>query len=197
MPVLYWLPDGGRADTAGAERFAAQWGIALVQPYRIRPEDAVQPDDAGFYRYALRELPALIEARFPVTGQRGLIGHGSGGHAALLAALSEPGRYTAVSAFAPAACLPQAAGFLPEGTPPAAARSLDSLLQTAAHRLPILIDHGSADTGGRLPESFAGTARSLGFPTRFHLRTDYGSGRHLAATFIDSHIEFHADAFGL
>jgi S-formylglutathione hydrolase len=51
--------------------------------------------------YVAQELPALIEANFPVTDARGISGHSMGGHGALVIALRNPGRYRSVSAFSP------------------------------------------------------------------------------------------------
>ena len=49
-----------------------------------------------------RELPALVEAHFPVLRDaRGIFGHSMGGHGALALALRNPDRYRSVSAFAP------------------------------------------------------------------------------------------------
>ncbi len=49
----------------------------------------------------LQELPALVEAHFPASQQRGINGHSMGGHGGSeLCALRNPGRYQSV-AFAP------------------------------------------------------------------------------------------------
>lgn len=53
------------------------------------------------YDYVVQELPALIEAHFPVTAERSISGHSMGGHGALVIALRNPGRYRSVSAFSP------------------------------------------------------------------------------------------------
>jgi S-formylglutathione hydrolase len=58
--------------------------------------------------YVVHELPALIEASFPVSDKRGISGHSMGGHGALVCALRNPGRYQSVSAFAPI-CNPMSA----------------------------------------------------------------------------------------
>ena len=39
------------------------------------------------YDYVLEELPALIEANFPVTDSRSIAGHSMGGHGAIMMAL--------------------------------------------------------------------------------------------------------------
>lgn len=110
---------------AGAQRTAAELGLALVVPdtsprgLDLPDEDAaydfgsgagfyvdaVRPPWAAHYRmysYVTEELPALIEEAFPVDRLRqSVMGHSMGGHGALVCALRNPGRYRSVSAFAP------------------------------------------------------------------------------------------------
>jgi S-formylglutathione hydrolase len=130
VPVAYWLSgltctDQNFATKAGAQRVAAELGIAIVMPDTSPRGDAV-PDDAdkaydfglgaGFYvdatqapwsahykmySYIVQELPALVEAQLPVSTKRAIFGHSMGGHGALTIALNNPGRYTSVSAFSP------------------------------------------------------------------------------------------------
>lgn len=130
VPVLYWLSgltctDENFMQKAGAQRLAAQLGIAIVAP-DTSPRGSEVPGDpdgswdfghgAGFYvnatqapydrhyrmyDYVVHELPALVEAALPVTARRAISGHSMGGHGALICALKNPGRYVSVSAFAP------------------------------------------------------------------------------------------------
>ncbi|MDX9873558.1 MAG: S-formylglutathione hydrolase [Spongiibacteraceae bacterium] len=131
IPVLYWLSgltctDENFVTKAGAQRYAAEQGVAIVAP-DTSPRGEGVPDDpegaydfglgAGFYvnatqepwskhyrmyDYIVDELPALINSNFPVAGDRaGIFGHSMGGHGALTIALKNPGRYKSVSAFSP------------------------------------------------------------------------------------------------
>lgn len=233
VPVLYWLSGLGSSDEnfvqkAGAQRFAAQWGIALVAPDTSPRGDKV-PDSstrgighgAGFYvnateapwaehyqmyTYITEELPALIEAHFPVTAQRSIAGHSMGGHGALQIALKNPERYAAVSTFAPVAHPSEAplaqaafAAYLGDNRNAWAAYDSTALVQTATKKLPVFIDQGSDDEfyADLLPEDFVNAARANGFDVLFKKRAGYGHDYHFVASFIDSHIEFHADALGL
>ena len=128
LPVLYWLSgltctEQNFITKAGAQRYAAEHGVILVAPDTSpRGDDVADADGydlgkgAGFYvnatqapwaahyrmyDYLVDELPALIEANFPVTDARGISGHSMGGHGALTIALKNPGRYRSVSAFSP------------------------------------------------------------------------------------------------
>lgn len=130
VPVLYWLSgltctDENFMQKAGAQRIAAELGIAIVAPDTSPRGEGVADDPqgsydfgkgAGFYvnatqepwnrhyqmyDYVINELPTLIESHFPVTEQRAISGHSMGGHGALMIALRNPERYRSVSAFSP------------------------------------------------------------------------------------------------
>jgi S-formylglutathione hydrolase len=130
VPVLYWLSgltctDENFVHKAGAQRVAAELGIAIVAPDTSPRGEGVSDDPngaydlglgAGFYvnatqapwnrhyrmyDYIVSELPDLIESHFPVNGHRAISGHSMGGHGALMIGLRNPERYTSVSAFAP------------------------------------------------------------------------------------------------
>ncbi|WP_455384831.1 S-formylglutathione hydrolase [Acidihalobacter prosperus] len=139
VPAVYWLSgltctDDNFRTKAGAQRYAAELGLALVIPDTSPRGDGV-PDDperydlgqgAGFYvnatqapwsehyhmyDYVTRELPALVEAELPlVPGLKSISGHSMGGHGALICALKNPGAYRSVSAFAPI-CHPTVCGW--------------------------------------------------------------------------------------
>ena len=130
VPVLYWLSgltcnDENFSHKAGAQRIAAELGIALVMP-DTSPRGSDVPDDedgaydfglgAGFYvnatqmpwsrnynmyDYVVDELPKLIEANFPVNERKAISGHSMGGHGALTIGLKNSDAYTSISAFSP------------------------------------------------------------------------------------------------
>ncbi|WP_290702131.1 S-formylglutathione hydrolase [Amphritea sp.] len=128
VPVLYWLSgltctDENFMQKAGAQRVAAQLGVAIVAPDTSPRGDSVANDEgydlgqgAGFYvnateapwsdhyrmyDYVVEELPQLIEATFPVSQKRAIAGHSMGGHGALMISLRNPKRYCSASAFSP------------------------------------------------------------------------------------------------
>ncbi|GAB3271443.1 S-formylglutathione hydrolase [Parahaliea aestuarii] len=131
VPLLYWLSgltcsDENFVQKAGAQRYAAEHGVAIVAP-DTSPRGEGVPDDpegawdfglgAGFYvnateapwdrhyrmyDYLTEELPALLAEQFPVdTSRAAIFGHSMGGHGALVIALRNPARFQSVSAFAP------------------------------------------------------------------------------------------------
>src|SRR3546814_2128209 len=104
------------------------------------------------YDYVVQELPALIEAHFPVTAERSISGHSMGGHGALVIALRNPGRYRSVSAFSPIVAPTQVPwghkafeAYL--GSDREVWKQYDTveLIRTVQERLPLLVDQGLGD----------------------------------------------------
>ena len=113
------------AAKAGAQRLAAEFGLALLTP-DTSPRGAKIAGEAdnwdfgvgaGFYldatrepwakhwrmeSYLLDELIPLVQRETGLTNT-GLFGHSMGGHGALTLALRHPGRFASLSAFAPIA----------------------------------------------------------------------------------------------
>ena len=179
VPALYWLSgltcsDENFSVKAGAQRVAAELGIALIIPDTSPRGDGVADDPAydlgqgaGFYvnatqapwaqhyqmyDYILTELPTLLEAQLPLSDQRAISGHSMGGHGALVLALRNPQRFTSVSAFAPIAnplnCpWGQKAFTAYLGDDRATWEDYDASLLLAQYRgdLPMLVDQGDAD----------------------------------------------------
>lgn len=180
VPVLYWLSgltctDENFMQKAGAQRVAAELGLAIVAPdtsprgtdlpgehdsYDLGSGagfyvNATQAPWSGHYRmydYVTRELPGVVESDFPVTDARGISGHSMGGHGALVCYLKNPGFYRSVSAFAPI-CNPSACpwgrkafgAYLGNDQDAWLAYDAARLIATASERLPMLIDQGSQD----------------------------------------------------
>ena len=172
--------------------------------------DAAEQPWAAHYRmysHISRELPDWVERHFPATQERSIAGFSMGGHGALSIALKNPSRYVAVSAFAPL-CHPTAsrggkqafAAYLGAESEAWQAYDSASLVQTTSRKLPILIDQGSIDPlfpDELQPEAFVNAARANGFNVQYKVRPGYGHDYFFIASFIDSHIEFHAEALGL
>jgi S-formylglutathione hydrolase len=180
VPALLWLSgltctDENFMIKAGAQRSAAELGLALVCP-DTSPRGTDFPGEhdeydfgsgAGFYvnatqapwsahyrmyDYVTEELPALVEAELPVNGKWGISGHSMGGHGALVCYLKNPGKYLSVSAFAPI-CNPSNCGwgqkafsqYLGENRNDWAEYDAAMLIGDAQQKLPLLIDQGTED----------------------------------------------------
>jgi S-formylglutathione hydrolase len=130
VPVLYFLSGLGSTEEnfmikAGAQRYAAEYGLILVAPDTSPRNTGILGEDdtwdlgsgAGFYvdatqkpwnshyqmySYVVEELPQLIATNFPIQVEKqGIFGHSMGGHGALVCALRNPDKFKSVSAFAP------------------------------------------------------------------------------------------------
>ena len=231
VPVLYWLSgltcsEQNFITKAGAQRYAAEHGIAIVCPDTSPRGDGVADAEgydlgkgAGFYvnatqapwaahyrmfDYVADELPALVEAQFPVTTGRAISGHSMGGHGALVVALRNPGRYRSVSAFAPIVApstVPwgQKAFAAYLGDDPATWAQYDAcaLVASAAEKLPVLVDQGEADEFLDVqlqPWRLKDAADTAGYPLYLRMQPGYDHSYYFIASFIGEHIAHHAAA---
>ena len=234
VPVLYWLSgltctDENFMQKAGAFRKAAELGIAIVAPDTSpRGEDVADDENgaydlglgAGFYLnatekpwsdhyrmydYVVEELPALIEANFPVSNKRAISGHSMGGHGALTISLRNPDRYTSASAFSPI-CHPiecpwgQKAFNAYLGSDESSWQQYDSSLLMAkavdhSQQIPTLVDQGSADNfllEQLQPEALEIAAKLSDYPLQLNMREGYDHSYFFISSFIEQHLEFHA-----
>lgn len=224
VPVLYWLSgltctDENFMQKAGAQRAAAELGMAIVAPDTSPRGDSVADDEgydlgkgAGFYvnateapwsrhyrmyDYIVNELPELIEATFPVSRQRAISGHSMGGHGALMIALRNPERYCSVSAFSPISnpvnCpWGQKAFSAYLGKDVQRWREYDAsiLMRDAEQTVPALVDQGEADNF--LTEQLKPEALSAAAKAReYPLELRRHEGYDHSYYFIASFIEEH------
>ena len=238
VPVLYWLSgltcsDENFVTKAGAQQYAAVYGIAIVCP-DTSPRGEGVPDDeesaydfglgAGFYinateqpwathyqmyDYVVEELPALINAEFPVDGSKVAIsGHSMGGHGALTVALKNPERYCSVSAFSPI-CSPincpwgqkalskyigdESQGHWNSQDTVELVKTADDQLKQS---MPVLVDQGDADNflAEQLnTQLLIDTAEQVGFPMQIRFQSGYDHSYFFIASLIGEHIKFHSN----
>ena len=231
LPVLYWLSgltcnEQNFITKAGAQRYAAEHGVILVAPDTSpRGDDVADADGydlgkgAGFYvdatqapwathyrmyDYVVNELPALIEAQFPVTGARAISGHSMGGHGALVIALKNPGRYRSVSAFSPIVAPSRVpwgekafGAYLGDDRTAWRAYDATALVGIATERLPLLIDQGDADEfldGQLRPHLLKAACEAAGHRIDLRLQPGYDHSYYFIQSFIGEHIAHHAKA---
>ena len=238
VPVLYWLSgltcsDENFVTKAGAQQHAAEYGLAIVCP-DTSPRGEEVPDDeessydfglgAGFYinateepwathyqmyDYVVEELPALINAEFPVDGSKVAIsGHSMGGHGALTVALKNPERYCSVSAFSPI-CSPincpwgqkalsnyigdESQGHWNNQDTVELVKTADDQLKQS---MPVLVDQGDADNflAEQLnTQLLIDTAEQVGFPMQIRFQSGYDHSYFFIASLIGEHIRFHSN----
>jgi S-formylglutathione hydrolase len=231
VPALVWLAgltctEETFAIKAGAQRVAAELGLMLVTP-DTSPRDtgvAGASDSwdfghgAGFYldamqapwaphwrmeSYVIEELPALLDAHFPLQRERmGVFGHSMGGHGALTLALRHPGTFDSVSAFAPVAAPTQCpwgvkafTNYLGPDRSAWAAYDATALVRSGARAPALLVDQGLADKF--LDEQlkvdlFEAACREAGQPLTLRRHAGYDHGYFFIASFVEEHLRFHA-----
>jgi S-formylglutathione hydrolase len=231
VPALYYLAGLTCTEEtfvikAGAQRLAAEYGLALVA-CDTSPRGLNLPGDsdswdfgvaAGFYldasaqpwaahyrmgSYVNRELPALVEANFPVSGaRRGIFGHSMGGHGALVSALRNPGFWHSVSAFAPISnpvAVPwgkKAFGnYL--GADAGSWEEWDASLLMRRKPYPgkILVDQGMADqflVEQLQPEALEAAAAASGQALSLRRQEGYDHSYWFIQTFMADHLAHHA-----
>ena len=185
VPLLWFLSGltcthENAMTKAGAQRWAAEQGIAVIFPDTSPRGDDVANDEAydlgqgaGFYinaseapwsphfqmeRYITEELPQLVGEHFAIDMDRQAIcGHSMGGHGALTLAMKNPGMYRSVSAFAPIANptasdwgRKQFEAYLGKDEATWAAHDATVLMREKGLDAPLLIDTGTDDQFGDL-----------------------------------------------
>lgn len=232
VPVVWWLSgltcnDQNFTTKAGAQRIASALGVAIVAPDTSPRGEGVptDPDNAwdfglgaGFYvnatqapyarhyrmyDYVQQELPALLEAHYPLDMSRqSIMGHSMGGHGALTLALNHPRQYRSVSAFAPI-CAPSQcpwgekalAGYLGNDRSQWRKHDAVALIEDRGYDKPILVEQGMADRF--LPsqlktERLEAACQKAGVTLTVHRREGYDHSYYFIATFIEAHLRFHA-----
>ena len=213
---------------AGAQRIAAELGLMLVAP-DTSPRGEGVPDDpqgaydfglgAGFYvdateapwsanyrmrSYIERELPALIGAELPADmGRQSIMGHSMGGHGALTIGLRNPGRFRAISAFAPIVSplhCPWGEKALSNylGEDRAAWRPYDAcaLIEDGARAEELLVEQGQADPWLEhqlKPELLEAACSQAGVKLTLRRQEGYDHSYFFISTFIEDHLRWHAE----
>ncbi len=215
----------------GAQRLATKYGFVLVAP-DTSPRDKRHPGDddaydfgqgAGFYldatqapwrdgykmgTYVAQELPALIEANFPVDPARwGVFGHSMGGHGALVTALRHPDKFKTVSAFAPVAA-PSACpwgekaftNYLGPDRAGWAEWDATALVKAGRRTSRILIDQGTADqflAEQLRPHLLEAACQAAGQPLTLRMQEGYDHSYYTTMTFMEDHVTHHMRVLGL
>jgi len=231
LPVIWYLSGltcthANVTEKGEYRRACAEHGLIFVAP-DTSPRGPDVPDDdawdfgqgAGFYvdatqapyaanyrmySYITEELPALVAENFPADMDRqGIMGHSMGGHGALTLGLRNPGRYRAVSAFAPIVAPGQVpwgekALGLYLGEDRAAWRRHDAvaLIEDGAHVRELLVDQGEADNflAEQLrPGLLESACAAAGIGLTLRLQPGYDHSYYFISTFMPDHLRWHAE----
>jgi len=229
-PVVWYLSGltcthANVTEKGEYRRACAELGLVFVAP-DTSPRGPDVPDDpaydfgqgAGFYvdatrdpyaanyrmySYVTAELPELVASAFPIDlSRQGLTGHSMGGHGALTVALRNPGRYRAVSAFAPIVAPSQVpwgekalSRYL--GPDRAAWRRYDAvaLIEDGARVPEILVDQGEADNflAEQLrPDLLERACAEADIALELRRQPGYDHSYYFISTFMADHLRWHA-----
>lgn len=231
VPLLWFLSGltcthENAMTKAGAQAWAAEQGIALVFPDTSPRGETIADDEAydlgqgaGFYvnatqdpwkphfnmwDYVTEELPNFLERNFELDMERQAItGHSMGGHGALTIAMSLPGRFKSVSAFAPISHptasdwgRKQFTAYLGEDQSGWAPHDATLLMRAHGFDGPLLVDTGTKDQFIDLlnPEAFADAVNERRQQATLRLQPGYDHSYFFISTFMEEHVAFHADA---
>ncbi len=211
---------------AGAQRWAAEAGIALCFPDTSPRCEGVANDPdfalgqgAGFYvnatqkpwaphfrmwDYVTEELPRLLFNAFPLAEEaQAITGHSMGGHGALTIAMSFPGRFASVSAFAPICNptasdwgRPQLTAYLGPDESTWAAHDASLLMRRRGFDGPMLVDQGTSDQflDKLRPEALAEAMAAARQGGTFRMQKGYDHSYFFVSSFMEDHVQFHAAA---
>ena len=235
LPVLWYLSGltcthANVTEKGEYRRACAEHGVVFIAPDTSpRGEDVPDAEDeydfgkgAGFYldatqdpwaeHYRMRsyiedELPALIEAEFPVDlARQSITGHSMGGHGALTVALRNPDRFRSVSAFAPIvapAGVPWGekafSRFLGDDREAWRAYDAVALIEDGARLDHLLVDQGTADNF--LEEQLKTGALAMacakaGMQPEIRMQEGYDHSYYFISTYMAEHVAWHAERLG-
>ena len=203
LGLIFVAPDTSPRGEAVPDDPEGAWDFGLGAGFYV---DATEPPYARNYRmrsYVEDELPALLGAAFPADLDRqSIMGHSMGGHGALTIALRHPGRFRAVSAFAPIASPMHCpwgqkalAGYLGPDTGEWRQYDACALIEDGARLPALLVDQGSADgflATQLLPERLRAACAAAGQPLELRLQQGYDHSYYFISSFMAEHLRWHA-----
>lgn len=156
------------------------------------------------YDYVTKDLPELVFKEFSLDRDRqSITGHSMGGHGALTIAMNLPDTFRSVSAFSPI-CNPsgtdwgrkQLSAYLGSDESKWAGHDASLLMAEKGFDGPMLIDIGTDDQFADLlaPEALAAAIAKRRQQADFRLQKGYDHSYFFVSTFMEDHINFHAEA---
>jgi len=156
------------------------------------------------YDYIIKELTDLVFSQFPLDqAHQAITGHSMGGHGALTMAMREKGRFKSVSAFSPI-CNPtasdwgkkQLSAYLGSDESTWVDHDATLLMLKDGFDGPVLLDTGTNDQFMDLlmPEALAAAASTKRQQAIIRYQPGYDHSYFFVASFMEDHINFHAEA---
>lgn len=169
----------------------------------------VSPWDKHYnmFDYITDELPALVQPLFNWNSKQSISGHSMGGHGALSIALRNPGRFHSVSAFAPIVNPMNCAwgkkvfsGYLGGDESTWQAYDTCMLVKSGNSKQELLVEQGMSDEflKDQLKlESLESACKEMQHPLIVNRQVGYDHSYYFIATFIESHLNYHAKHLGI
>lgn len=186
----------------------AAWDFGLAAGFYVDATAAPWAQHYRMYSYVADELPALIGENFAAESRRqSIMGHSMGGHGALVLGLRNPDKYRSISAFSPISSPSQVpwgqkafAGYLGDDRDAWRRYDANELVGAGTVQGAIRIDQGGADKfllEQLRPELFVAACKRAGQSLDYRLHDGYDHGYFFIQSFIDEHLQFHANALGM
>lgn len=182
------------------------WDFGTGAGFYVNATTSKFSTNYNMYDYVTKELPALVTGTLPIDNSRkGVFGHSMGGHGALICALKNPGMFKSASAFSPI-CHPSNCpwgekaftGYLGEDKSTWSSYDATELApKYNGPKLNILCDQGVDDQfyteKQLLPEDFVEACKSnSSVDLSMRMQDGYDHSYYFIATFVEDHINFHA-----
>ena len=230
LPVVWYLSGltcthANVTEKGEYRRACAEHGLIFVAP-DTSPRGEEVPNDGGYdfgqgagfyvnateapwaenyrmYSYVTEELPGLIAENFPADMERqGIMGHSMGGHGALTIALRNPGRFRAVSAFAPIVAPAQVdwgekalGGYLGDDRSAWRRHDAVALVEDGARVAELLVDQGEEDPfldAQLRPWKLERACAAAGIDLTLRMQPGYDHSYYFISTFMADHLRWHA-----
>ena len=204
LGLIFVAPDTSPRGEDVPSDPAGGWDFGLGAGFYV---DATEQPFAANYRmwtYVTEELPALVQAEFPIDPARQAItGHSMGGHGALTIALRNPGRFRSVSAFAPIVASGQVAwgtkalgGYLGDDEQAWRKHDAVALIEDGARVPELLVDVGDADPfieNQLRPELLERACDEAGIALTLRRQAGYDHSYFFVSTFMADHLRWHSE----
>ncbi len=202
--IIFIAPDTSPRGDGVADDMDGAYDFGLGAGFYV---DATQEPYSAHYRmrsYIERELPAIIQAAFPVADmqRQAITGHSMGGHGALTIALRNPERFCSVSAFSPIVAPSQVpwgqkalAGYLGPDQNSWQAYDACALIAGGGRVPALLVDQGDADAflEDQLKTHLLQAAcEKAGQAATIRMQPGYDHSYYFISSFMADHIAWHA-----
>jgi len=202
LKIALLVPDTSPRET-GIPGEDADWDLGSGAAFYVDATEHPWRDRYSMETWINEELPAFAAGRLPLDFERcSVSGHSMGGHGALVSAMRHPGRYRSVSAFAPI-CAPSRcpwgekafSAYLGEDRTAWSAYDACELIRAGTAVPEILVDQGASDPfleEQLLPTHLEKACRAAGTSLTLRLHEGYDHSYFFVASFIDDHLDWHA-----